>query len=303
MEWITTTAKTLPEAIDLALDNLGVDESEAEIVVVEEPKQGFFGRAKGVAKVEARVKPKPVRNKFDRNRKGGNNRNQNRSKSGNNRKKTSSQNNQSDNRNSNNKKQETSKPSSGKNRSRENSNKNSNRSKPRQNRNYLNDEELESRPVEEVAAYLKEYMSNLVAAFGFEDSVTVTGDEEVGLTVQVEGQHGLMVGQKGRTLNAIQELVRVSAQRSKPSRYRIYVDVGGYRQKRKEALIKFALEVAETVRQEDDEVVLDPMNSSDRKIIHDALTEEPGIETRSSGVEPRRRVVVIPSQVEAMASE
>lgn len=302
MEWITTTAKTLPEAIDLALDNLGVDESEAEIVVVEEPKQGFFGRAKGVAKVEARVKPKPVRNKFDRNRKGSGSRNQRRDKGGNNRKKNSSQS-KNENHNSNNKKQSQPKSNNRNNKSRENSNRNNNQSKPRQNRNYLNDEELDSRPVEEVAAYLKEYMSNLVTAFGFEDSVTVTGDAEVGLTVQVEGQHGLMVGQKGRTLNAIQELVRVSAQRSKPSRYRIYVDVGGYRQKRKDALIKFALEVAETVRQEDDEVVLDPMNSSDRKIIHDALTEEPGIETKSSGVEPRRRVVVVPTQVEAMASE
>ena len=68
MEWVKTTAKTLPEAIDLALDNLGVDESEAEIVVVEEPRQGLFGRMRGTARVEARVKPKAIRPKNERSR-------------------------------------------------------------------------------------------------------------------------------------------------------------------------------------------------------------------------------------------
>lgn len=57
MEWIKITAKTLPEAIDLAIDNLGVDESEVEIVVLKEPKTGLLGSARGVARVEARVKP------------------------------------------------------------------------------------------------------------------------------------------------------------------------------------------------------------------------------------------------------
>ena len=72
MKWISTTAKSVPEAMDLALDNLGGVEAEAEIVVVEEPKQGFFGRAKGVARVEARVKPKTVRNKNERRRRNNN---------------------------------------------------------------------------------------------------------------------------------------------------------------------------------------------------------------------------------------
>jgi len=295
MEWITTTAKTLPDAIDLALDNLGVDESEAEIVVVEEPKQGFFGRPRGVAKVEARVKPKPVRNKFERSRKSNNSRNQKNKPNTrkNNNQSTDNNSNRNNSRNQNNQKNNQPPKPSGSDRSNNRSNNRTRQNNGNQ-RNFLNDDELQSTPLEEVAAYLKEYMSNLVSAFGYEDTVTVTGDAEIGLTAEVEGQHGLMVGQKGRTLNAIQELVRVSAQRSKPSKYRIYVDVGGYRQKRREALTKFSLEVAEKAREEGQEIVLDPMNSSDRKIIHDALTDEAGVETRSSGDEPRRRVVVVP---------
>ncbi len=266
MTWITTTAKSLPEAIDLALDNLGVDESEAEIVVVEEPKQGFFGRAKGIAKVEARVKPKQVRNKQDRKRR---------------------QNNRPSNKNSGLKPQKGAKSNAPK------------PASPRKNPKQRQDKPAADRPapdtpIEEVSDFLKQYMVGLSEAFGIDDNVAVKGDAEAGLTVSLEGQHGLLVGQKGRTLNAIQELVRVSTQRSKPSEYRIYVDVGGYREKRREALSKFALDAAEKAKAEGIEVVLDPMPSADRKVIHDALNDDPEVETRSAGVEPRRKVVVVP---------
>ena len=68
MEWVNITAKSLPEAIDLALDNLGVDESEAEIEILEEPRQGLFGRQRGNARIRARVKPKGTRPKVERGR-------------------------------------------------------------------------------------------------------------------------------------------------------------------------------------------------------------------------------------------
>lgn len=141
-------------------------------------------------------------------------------------------------------------------------------------------------------------MNGLTDAFGIEDNVKVVGDAEAGLTVAVEGQHGLLVGSKGRTLNAIQELLRVSTQRSKPSEYRIYADVGGYREKRRGALVEFATQAAEKAKSESVEVVLDPMNSADRKVIHDALTDDPDVSTRSAGQEPRRRVIVVPGDAE-----
>lgn len=273
MEWISTTAKSVPEAIDLALDNLGVDEAEAEIVVVEEPKQGFFGRAKGVARVEARVKPKTVRNKNDRKRRNSN-------RSGGNKKQNNnrSNNNRSNNRNRNN-----------------NNNRSNNQNRQR---NNSDDRPRPNSSIEEVSDFISNYMNGLIDAFGIDDNVKVTGDAEEGLTVGVEGQHGLLVGSKGRTLNSIQELLRVSTQRSKPSEYRIYVDVGGYREKRREALIHFATEAAEKAKSESVEVVLDPMNSADRKVIHDALTDDPDVSTRSAGQEPRRRVIVVPGEAE-----
>ena len=73
---------------------------------------------------------------------------------------------------------------------------------------------------------------------------------------------------------------------------RLRVDVAGYREKRREALTRFALKVAGDVKSSGQARALEPMNSSDRKIVHDALTELEGISTRSEGSDPFRRVVV-----------
>src|SRR4051794_15321744 len=73
MEWVETTARTRQEATELALDQLGVMLEEAEVVVLEEPRPGLFGRMRGEARVRARVRPAPVRPKQDR-RRGGRNR-------------------------------------------------------------------------------------------------------------------------------------------------------------------------------------------------------------------------------------
>src|SRR4051812_1962592 len=66
MEWVETTARTVAEAKDSALDQLGVDEQEAEFEVLEEPRAGLFGRVRGEARVRARVAPKQPRPKVER---------------------------------------------------------------------------------------------------------------------------------------------------------------------------------------------------------------------------------------------
>src|SRR3954447_16792503 len=66
MEWVETTGRTVEEAKDLALDQLGVDEQDAEFEIVEEPRTGLFGRLRGEARVRARVRPTSVRPKAER---------------------------------------------------------------------------------------------------------------------------------------------------------------------------------------------------------------------------------------------
>ena len=148
--------------------------------------------------------------------------------------------------------------------------------------------------MEEVAVHLRTFLTDLNDAFGFDSEVSIDQRDDDTVIGRIEGRHGLLVGPKGRTLDAIQELARVSCQRSGPTNVRIKVDVGGYRDQRAAALVEFAKKVAERAVDDGVEVALDPMTPPDRKVVHDALTGDPRVETRSVGVEPRRKVLVVP---------
>ncbi len=148
--------------------------------------------------------------------------------------------------------------------------------------------------MDEVATQLETFLTELTEAFGLDGPVTIDDSEEGTLVGQIEGRHGLLVGPKGRTLDAVQELARIACQRSVPSSVRVKVDVGGYRAQRAEALGEFAAKAAERATAEAAEVALEPMSPADRKAVHDALSEDPRVETRSIGSEPRRRVLVVP---------
>ena len=161
----------------------------------------------------------------------------------------------------------------------------------------MSNEEREPSPVspQEVGDAAVTFMDGLVEAFGETGTsgLEVDGTE---LDLQVDGEGlGLLVGPGGRTLNAIQDLARVSAQRRLGDHEtRLRIDVSGYRARRSEALQRFAADVAESVRDSGSARALEPMNSADRKVIHDALNDEDGVESRSEGDDPNRRIVVQP---------
>jgi spoIIIJ-associated protein len=106
------------------------------------------------------------------------------------------------------------------------------------------------------------------------------------------------VGPKGRTLEAVQELARISCQRTVPSNVRIKVDVGGYRQQRADKLAEFARAAADRAVDDGVEVALEPMSAADRKAVHDALNVDDRVTTRSVGVDPRRRILVVPVEAD-----
>jgi spoIIIJ-associated protein len=291
MEWVETTAKSVEEAKELALDKLGVDEIETEFDVLEEPKQGLFGRVRGEARVRARVTPKTPRAKEER-----------RDRSRRPKKKAEAKDDGIANAVSGT--GEGEKPERG---DRQNggggsqggsSSNSSNGSRDRNRDGRARKKQAdrprpEDAPMEDVIASVEGFLTGLTAAFGVDAPVTLVTDDE-SITAQIEGKHGLLLGPKARTLDAIQELTRVTAQRTSPSSIRIKVDVGGYREARSEALVSFAREAAQRAVHEADDVVLEPMSSADRKIIHDALTDVEGVSTRSAGNDPRRRVIIVP---------
>ncbi len=125
------------------------------------------------------------------------------------------------------------------------------------------------------------------------------------LEVQVSGAElGLLIGPKGQTLQAIQELTRTVVQRRSVARTtRILVDIAGYRQRRKEALARFTKQLVDDVVGSGSQRVLEPMNSADRKVVHDTTVNSlTGARTISEGEEPNRRVVILPGDDAAGSS-
>jgi len=145
-----------------------------------------------------------------------------------------------------------------------------------------------------------DFLEGVLGAFGMTGSVAlveeVADDDAIELAVSGD-ELGLLVGQKGMTLNALQELTRTVVQReadgAKTNRLR--VDVAGYRARRTAALQDFARKIAADVADSGTEKLLEPMGPADRKVVHDTVNDIDGVETGSEGEEPRRRVVIRPT--------
>lgn len=150
--------------------------------------------------------------------------------------------------------------------------------------------------VQEQAAAAEEFLSGLVAAFGLNGTVTSSEVDEA-VEVRIDGDDlGLLIGPKGRTLWAIQELTKTVVQRQQGGGLstRIRVDVAGYREKRKAALERFTRDAAAAVLESGQARALEPMGAADRKVVHDTVNDIDGVATRSEGEDPRRKVVIVP---------
>ena len=110
----------------------------------------------------------------------------------------------------------------------------------------------------------------------------------------VGGQLQSLVGQRGATLEALQELARLAVFRQTGSPSRLLLDVGGYRANRRKELAAVAKNAVERVREYGEAVRLDPMSAFERKCVHDVVNAIAGVESESEGVEPNRRIVVRP---------
>ncbi len=152
----------------------------------------------------------------------------------------------------------------------------------------------------EQGSIAKEFLEGLLASMNIQADITVKelDEETVELSVNASPptELGVLVGPRGTTLQALQEVTRTVVQSKSPSRTdRILVDVAQYRERRVAALGRFAQQVAGEVVETGEERALEPMSAADRKAVHDALSENPGVVTRSEGDDPRRFVVVAPS--------
>ncbi len=357
MEWVETTGRSISEAKEAALDQLGVDESDAEFEILEEPRTGLFGRVRGEARIRARIQPAKPRPKVERRdrrkREGGRSRKPGNGGNGN------------GNGNGGNAagdagaKTAAAAGAAAKPKARKAATKSAGkppkpaataagtpgdpdpasiseataaasdpasgdgvaddaptaRSSGRAKRTAPTSDRTpsaattEARPegtdmtdddvtVQEQAELTSTFLGGLVEAFGLEGRLEQVVIDEDTIEVHIVGDDlGLLIGPKGQTLNAVQELSRTYVQRKATGTHhgRVRIDVGGYRQRRREALERFTRQVADQVLESGAQKALEPMAASDRKVVHDVANTIEGVRTLSEGEEPRRRVVIAPA--------
>ena len=290
MDWVETTGKSIDEATDRALAHLGVHRDDAEVEILEEPKAGLFGRIRGEARVRARVRPAGPRPKRSR-RSGGR---EDRPRGADSR----------DNKS----KSPKSKPSEGDrprpNRDRGDSGRTKQvSSSPGQKSEKVSSKEssmAEGITLAEQGAIGKGFLEGLLSSMNISAEVSVREVDQETVEISVNAnpptELGVLVGPRGTTLQAVQEVTRTVVQSKSPGRTdRILVDVAQYRERRVAALGRFANQVAVEVVETGEERALEPMSAADRKAVHDALSELATVATRSEGEEPRRFVVVSPA--------
>lgn len=156
----------------------------------------------------------------------------------------------------------------------------------------FDDEEAEPPTAEEVAETSVEFVEGLIGAMGIEGEVSSAVREDR-VHVDISGPDlGPLIGRRGQTLDALQEVTRTAVQRRLRSRVRLLVDVEGYRARRRESLIEYAQSMARRAIERGTEIELEPMNSFERKLVHDAVGEIEGATSFSEGEEPNRKVIV-----------
>ncbi len=310
MQWVETTGRTVEDAKEAALDQLGIDATEAEFEVLEEPKTGLFGRVRSEARVRARVSPKAPRPKQERRP----------------RKARSSRDGAKEDRPAKAdqgdaepkarpaaKRAATPKdaaaatdgdaaapaaePRKRNTRSRSGSSPGGT-SAANQEGNEMSDDVVS---VDEQADIISEFLTGLLDALGVEGEINRNKIDDDTIELGIEGSDlGLLIGPKGQTISAVHELSRTVLQRRATGRHdgRVRIDVGGYRKRRAEALARFVQAQAQEVLDQGVARSLEPMNAVDRKIVHDTVNEIEGISTISEGVDPDRRVVIVPEGAE-----
>jgi spoIIIJ-associated protein len=145
---------------------------------------------------------------------------------------------------------------------------------------------------EETGDAAREFLEGLVGSMGLEAEVAVELESDRAVVDVTGDDLGLLIGRRGQTLDALQELVRAAVQRRLKARARLLVDVEGYRARRRASLAEYARAMAMRAKERGTEIELEPMNSYERKIVHDAVADIDGATSFSEGDEPDRKVIV-----------
>ena len=289
MNYIEVTGKTEDEAIQKALAQLGLDRDDVSVEILERAKSGFLGLGACPAKIrvtygeaediladlkpavsekkeqEAPAKSQQPRAEKKPERKAEKPRQEKKAEP------------------------KTEKPAEPK------------AEKPRQEKPKAEKPKTQSAPVQDDGEEVNDEKAQAIRSFltGLLEHMEVTAEVKVYLpekgrykVLLVGDNLGALIGRRGETLDAVQQLTSYSVNRIGGSRVRIQLDAENYRDRREKSLQHLANKVAAKVVKYRHSVTLEPMNAYERHVIHTALQDVPGVTTYSTGVEPSRRVIV-----------
>ena len=268
-QFIDVTGKTEEEAINRALEQLKLDRDDVSVEILERAKAGFLGLGSCPAKVRvsygedeepaAPAQPKAEKVREDKPKA---------------------------------EKPRTEKKPAEKPQRREEPVKKESAPKTEEAQTVKAPEDLGEEVNDERAQEIRKFLSGLLQQMEVQAEVKVYLPEKGRYKVFLEGQGlGAIIGRRGETLDAIQQLTSYSVNRT-GSRVRVQLDGENYRAKREQSLERLANKVAGKVVKYRRSVTLEPMNAYERHVIHTALQKVPGVTTYSTGVDPNRRVIV-----------
>lgn len=149
-------------------------------------------------------------------------------------------------------------------------------------------------PQDEFEEKLIEFITSVVEKMGYDIKVQVTFREEKKLGIKLESSHSsILIGRKGKNLDALQLLANIYAGRLGHEEVRIILDTENYRIRREETLVRLAYTTADKVRSTRHSILLEPMNPFERRLIHTTLNDIPDVETKSEGDGLYKQVRVI----------
>jgi len=295
VEWVEVRGPSVEKAVEAALTELGLESrDEADVEVMQEPQRGGFLGLRGQDAV-VRVKRKERsgtgggrtrRTTRSGNGSGGRSASPKPAEGGSRKEAAPRAPRESQARNSGSRAAATPRPAA--------TSRPAERPKPKERapRPPRDDDDREETPIEEQSADIRRFLVGLLAAFGLEGEVKER-IEDGAIHIDVVGeQTEALVGPKGSIVQAALELCRTIVQRRTMDGAKIRLDIAGYTERRREALRIYTTRLADKVKAEGGEVMLEPMNAADRKVVHDTVAEIDGVRSFSEGEEPRRSVVI-----------
>ena len=158
--------------------------------------------------------------------------------------------------------------------------------------------EIEVIEKREVIKDIKDYLIKILKSMGYNVNIEVKNKEEVPKYIIFSDNDALLIGKNGKNLKALSMVVSQYLNTELGRNYKFMIDVNEYKEKREKTLERLAKRIAREVAATKVEVKLDSMNSYERRIIHNALTNNKKVYTESEGEEPNRYVVVKPKEEE-----